>query len=128
VTHSRIPYNEEAIDVIAVNYPKVVAPGEKFRPEIIVSPRAGYSLRESKGDALKHIDPDDSQRFGAYIQMAVKDTVLAFPRRHWATGWTPTSGLNIRCLVTTAQAICNNLRATAQRATFAGLPAARRRS
>lgn len=80
VTHSRIPYNEDAIDVVDIRYPKVVAPGQKFRVEVVVIPRSGYSLRESKGDALKHIDLEPDLRFGSYMQMAVKGVAEAGQR------------------------------------------------
>ncbi len=85
LTHSRLPYPEEAIDVVSIRFykydgteitsPGIVSPGEKFRPEITVRPRSPYQLRESRGDFLAHIDADDSLRFGAYVQMAVKGTV-----------------------------------------------------
>jgi DNA-binding CsgD family transcriptional regulator len=87
LTHSRLPYPDEGINVVGVRFfkpddneitnPIVVAPGEKFRPEITVMPRPPYQLRENRGDMLVHVDEDDALRFGAYEHMAVKGTIEA---------------------------------------------------
>lgn len=77
LTHSRLPYPDEAFDVLDVRYPKIVAPGQMFRPEIVVAPRAGHELRESWGDYLSNIDPGVKPQFGAYEHIAVKGTIAA---------------------------------------------------
>ena len=73
VTHSGLPRPDLAIDVLAVNVPAVVAPGERFRPEITVAPRSPYRLKP--GDLLAHIDEADDLRFGAWPHMAVTQIV-----------------------------------------------------
>lgn len=75
LTHSRIPLPGDVLDVIEVRYPKVVAPGEIFRPEIVVMPRSPYQLREDRGDFLSNMDSDDANLFGAYPIIPVKGIV-----------------------------------------------------
>jgi hypothetical protein len=91
LTHSRLPLplNVQAIDVVSVRYRKqdtpdepfrdeiVLAPGEKFLVEIVVSPRSPYTLtlNERRGDFLSNIEESDEKRYGAYVQMPVKGTV-----------------------------------------------------
>jgi frataxin-like iron-binding protein CyaY len=77
LTYSKLPLDMSAVDVIEVRYPKTVAPGEKFRPEIVVAPRSPYELREDRGDMLVHIDADESNRFGAWQHIPAKDIVRA---------------------------------------------------
>ncbi|OUC09790.1 hypothetical protein RY27_00690, partial [Litorilinea aerophila] len=73
LTHSGLPLPEPAIDVVAVQVPRVVRPGQAFRPAITVVPRAPYRLEE--GDFLAHMDEADELRFGAYPHMAVRGVV-----------------------------------------------------
>jgi hypothetical protein len=97
LTHSRVPYpnNEQVIDVISVRYQKVdtsnepfrdeivVAPGEEFLAEIVVSPRSPYTLvndAQTRGDFLSIIEESDDKRYGAYVQMAVTGTVASGQR------------------------------------------------
>ena len=76
LTHSRIPLTAtDVIDVISVEYPKIVAPGQRFRAEITLSPRAPYQLREDRGDFLSNIDESDDNLFGAWIHMPVKGII-----------------------------------------------------
>ena len=77
LTYSRLPLDNNAIDILEVRYPNVVAPGETFQPEIVVAPRSPYQLREDRGDMLASIDADEFNRFGAWILMPVKGTVHA---------------------------------------------------
>ena len=76
LTHSRLPLSEEVIEIVEVKYPKVVAPGEKFYPEITVLVRTKeYPLRESKGDFLSNIDASDENLFGAHPLIPVKGEI-----------------------------------------------------
>ncbi|MGA7731156.1 MAG: LuxR C-terminal-related transcriptional regulator [Chloroflexia bacterium] len=76
LTHSRIPLTTtDVIDVISVEYPKIVAPSQKFRVEITLSPRAPYQLREDRGDFVANTDESDANLFGAWRQMPVKGIV-----------------------------------------------------
>jgi transcriptional regulator with XRE-family HTH domain len=89
LTHSRlpIPRNIQVVDVISVKYRKedaseepfrdeiTVAPGDKILVEIVVSPRAPYTLTQARGDFLSSLEEDESKRYGAFEQMAVKGTV-----------------------------------------------------
>lgn len=77
LTHSRIPLPDDVLDVIEIRYPKDVSPGETFRPEIVVSPRAPFQLREDRGDFLSNIDDNDMLLFGAWPLIPVKGTVQA---------------------------------------------------
>jgi hypothetical protein len=77
LTHSRIPLDTDAIDVIKVTYPHVVKPGERFAPEIVVAPRAPFQLKEDRGDFLSNTDEDDEHLFGAFEHIAVKGVVDA---------------------------------------------------
>jgi serine/threonine protein kinase len=71
LTHSRIPYPDEAIDIVEVKYPKVVAPGEKFSPEIVVAPRRPYQLREDRGDFLAVTNESDIALFSIHPHIGV---------------------------------------------------------
>lgn len=73
VTHAGLPLTGPAVDVLAIRVPEVVAPGEAFRPEVVLAPRSPFRLKE--GDALIHVDPDESLRFGAYRHIAVRGVV-----------------------------------------------------
>jgi len=93
--NSGLPYNSPAIAVRdikfglvaahstplavarAVGRPLVVAPGDLFRPEIIVAPLAPYELRADRGDFLLHVDADEALRFGGFEHMQV--TALVAP-------------------------------------------------
>lgn len=75
LTHSRLPLPFQVIDIINVKYPKTLAPGEKFRPEITVSPRYPYTLDENRGDFLANIDQDPKNRFGAYTHVKVRGLI-----------------------------------------------------
>jgi hypothetical protein len=89
LTHSRLPLpaNVQAIDLVSVRYRKVeasgepfrdeivLAPGEEFLAEIVVSPRAPYSLTNTRGDLLANLEENEELRYGAYLQMPVKETV-----------------------------------------------------
>jgi hypothetical protein len=57
--------------------PSVVAPGERFVPEVTVVPRPPYDLDEKRGDFLGHLDADDALRFGAWKLVPVRGTVAA---------------------------------------------------
>lgn len=103
LTHSRLPYPDEALDVIKICfepvkeergeplcpalteidypptiitiYPKPVKPGEKIYFEIVVRPRGSYQLREEKGDFLSNIEDDEAKLFGVYPIIAIKGIV-----------------------------------------------------
>jgi hypothetical protein len=75
LTYSRLPLDDGGVDVINVSHPKVLAPGENFRPEFTVAPRSPYQLREDRGDQLVHVDQDEFYRFGAHTHMKVTGTV-----------------------------------------------------
>jgi hypothetical protein len=75
LTHSRIPLPTDALDIVDVKYPVVVAPGEKFRPEIVVAPRAPYQLREDRGDFLSNVDDSDANLFGAFPLIKVEGVI-----------------------------------------------------
>lgn len=77
LTHSRIPLDTEAVEVVSVTYPEVVAPGERFVPEFVVAPITPFALREDRGDMLVNTDADDALLFGAYEHIAVKGVVDA---------------------------------------------------
>ena len=83
LTHSRLPYNEPAIDLINIKYfrpdnteiiPPIFKSGEKIRIEISMRPRIGYSLSQDKGDALWSLEPTE-KRYGTYVHIAVVGTV-----------------------------------------------------
>jgi hypothetical protein len=65
----------DAVDIISVDYPKIVAPGEKFSPRIVVIPRAPYQLREDRGDFLAVVSEDGSQLFGIHPHISVTGNV-----------------------------------------------------
>lgn len=105
LTHSRLPYldNEKAIQVqevcfelevtkkhicpslqeaevnhhqiISATYPISLTSGEKFRFEVVVTPRTPYQLREDTGDTLSNTDVSDKNLFGAYEHIIVKGTI-----------------------------------------------------
>lgn len=75
LTHSRIPLLRDAIDVVRVAYPRVVTPGQRFRPEVTVVPRAPHQLREDRGDFLSNTDENDANLFGAWPIVAVKGII-----------------------------------------------------
>lgn len=77
ITHSRIPLDVAAIEVVKVDYPKVVAPGQRFVPKITIAPRPPYKLigPPERGDFLANIDDDDTHLFGAFEHMEVKGTI-----------------------------------------------------
>lgn len=75
ITHSRIPLDTDAIEVISVSNPSVVSPGEAFIPEITIAPKAPYKLTDARGDFLSNTDEDDSLLFGTHEHMAVKGTI-----------------------------------------------------
>lgn len=77
LTHSRIPLDTEAVKVVSVTHPEVVAPGERFVPEFVVAPITPFSLREDRGDMLINTDADEALLFGAYEHIAVKGVVDA---------------------------------------------------
>lgn len=77
VTHSRLPYDREAVTVIATPAPIVVAPGEKFRRSIVIAPRPGFSLSEKRGDMLLNTDSDDALLFDSEEHMKVKGEISA---------------------------------------------------
>ncbi len=95
LTHSRLPLLAEVpvIDVLPVRYRKVeavsepfrdeivVAPGESFLAEIEISPRAPYSLTNTRGDLLSNLEVTEEQRYGAYVHMPVKETIQ--PGEHY---------------------------------------------
>lgn len=76
LTHSRVPYPDKAIDIVSVNYPKVVAPGQTFAVTITVRPRSPYELREPR-DFLGNTDASDDLLFGAHEHIAVKGIVAS---------------------------------------------------
>ncbi len=73
LTHSGLPLADPAIEVVAVQVPETVAPGQEFRPAITVMPLWPYRLEP--GDFLAHTDPDERLRFGAWPHMAVTQVV-----------------------------------------------------
>lgn len=75
ITHSRIPLDTDAIEVVSVSYPSVVSPGETFIPEITIAPKAPYKLTDARGDFLSNTDEDDSLLFGTHEHIAVKGTI-----------------------------------------------------
>lgn len=75
LTQSRIPLPDDAIDIIRVSYPGIVAPGERFRPEIVVAPRPPYQLRQDRGDFLSNTDEDDKSLFGSYPLIPAKGVI-----------------------------------------------------
>lgn len=77
LTHSRIPLDTSAVEIVDVTYPTVVAPGQSFVPEVVVAPIEPYKLREEKGDMLINTDEDPALLFGAYEHIAVKGVVDA---------------------------------------------------
>ncbi|MFZ1804643.1 MAG: two-component regulator propeller domain-containing protein [Nitrospira sp.] len=77
LTHSRIPLDTDGIKIMNVTYPKVVTPGQRFVPEVVVAPITPYKLLEERGDMLINTDEDDSLLFGAYEHIAVKGVIDA---------------------------------------------------
>lgn len=75
ITHSRLPLDTDAVEVVKVVYPAVVAPGERFVPEITIAPKAPYKLTDTRGDFLSNTDDDDRLLFGTHEHMAVKGTI-----------------------------------------------------
>lgn len=75
LTHSRLPLRGDVLDVVKVTYPDVVAPGETFRPEIVVKPHSPYQLRQDRGDFLSNTDSSDDNLFGAYPLIPVKGII-----------------------------------------------------
>ncbi len=89
LTHSRLPLplSEQVIDVVSVRFRKfdapdapfeddiVVAPGEKFVAQIVVSPRQPYTLTNQRGDLLINMEDEDEKRYGAYPQMGLEETI-----------------------------------------------------
>lgn len=103
LTHSRLPYlnNQKAIQVqqvcfeaevtkkkvcpplieaevnhqsiITATYPISLAPGEKLRFEVVVTPRTPHQL--SEGDGLFNIDENENNLFGAWPAISVKETI-----------------------------------------------------
>ena len=77
ITHSRLPLDTSAVEVLKEVYPKVVAPGERFVPEITIAPKAPYKLDSNRGDFLSNTDEDDSLLFGTHEHIAVKGVIEA---------------------------------------------------
>jgi DNA-binding CsgD family transcriptional regulator/streptogramin lyase len=98
ITHSRLPRHDDSIDVVDVCfisnqrericppvirttdevtaiYPIALAPGEQFRTEITIAPRAPYQIRQ--GDHLSNTDLDDFHLFGAYYKIPATEIVEA---------------------------------------------------
>ncbi len=59
------------VEVLSVNYPTTVEPGQTFRPEITVRVNSG-SLLQSRGDMLRH---KSGELFGAWPHVAVEGSV-----------------------------------------------------
>lgn len=77
ITHSRLPLDTESVEVLKVVYPKVVAPGDHFVPEITIAPKAPYKLDSNRGDFLSNTDEDDALLFGTHEHIAVKGVIAA---------------------------------------------------
>lgn len=75
ITHSRLPLDTAAVEVLKEAYPKVVAPGERFVPEITIAPKAPYKLDSNRGDFLSNTDEDDALLFGTHEHIAVKGVI-----------------------------------------------------
>jgi hypothetical protein len=75
LTHSRLPLPDQVVEVVDIRYPKVVAPGQRFRPQFMVRVRPPYQLRQDRGDFLANTDESDANLFGAWRHIAVKGTV-----------------------------------------------------
>lgn len=75
ITHSRLPLDTSAVEVLKEVYPKVVAPGERFVPEITIAPKAPYKLDSNRGDFLSNTDEDDALLFGTHEHIAVKGVI-----------------------------------------------------
>ena len=61
----------DGIQVLGVDYPRAVTPGQTFRPSVRINLLNG-ELRESRGDMLRHKSGD---RFGAWPHVSVVGTV-----------------------------------------------------
>lgn len=75
ITYSRLPPPDSVINVLAVNHPQVVAPGERFHPEIVIAPRAPYQFRQDRGDALYFAMSEDERRFNAWPHIPARAIV-----------------------------------------------------
>ena len=62
LTHSRLPLDSPGVEIVTVEVPDEVEPGEEFFPEITVKPVGPYTLRGSRGDFLANVDVDDFVR------------------------------------------------------------------
>ncbi len=74
LAHSRIPATSEVVQVVNVEYPRVVAPNQSFNPRITVRVLPGYDLREDR-DALFYTGSSDANLFQAHPTILVKGVV-----------------------------------------------------
>lgn len=75
ITHSRLPLDTSAVEILKVVYPEVVSPGAHFVPEITIAPKAPYKLDGNRGDFLSNTDEDDALLFGTHEHIAVKGVI-----------------------------------------------------
>lgn len=100
LTHSRVPYPENAIvvdkvcfivvgrdrvcpplnnglstDTIITTYPEVIPAGTDLRFEITVTPEESYQLRADRGDFLSNVDEKDEMLYGAWHLVPVDGVI-----------------------------------------------------
>lgn len=75
LTHSRIPQPSKVIEVVSVDYKRIVQPDEQFKPSVTVRVLPGYELKQ--GDGLFYAELDPANLFGAHDRIAVTRTVSA---------------------------------------------------
>jgi len=77
LTHSRVPYLDAAVNIVRVEYPQVVAPGQVFTASVTVRLVTPYELREDRGDFLANTDASDELLFGTHEHVAVQGLVAS---------------------------------------------------
>jgi len=76
LAHSRIPATSQVVQLVDVEYPKIVAPGQLFNPKVTVRVLPGYDLREQR-DALFYTGSDDANLFNVHSVIEVSGVVDA---------------------------------------------------